>query len=283
MTVDNSFYLLIIGFVVSFMDAFGMGANDVSHSFGTSVGSGTLSMLQACIIAVFTEFIGAALLGSNNAKTISGLAKSDYFEKDPDQMMLVMVCALLGSSIWTISSAKIGLPVSSTHSISGAIIGGVLIINGPDYVNWSLASGVGKIAISWVTSPIISGIVASLIYLITRTFVLRHKDSYNRGKIAVPFYFSFTVFVDAYLIISHSGISKMFSPTNQLLIAIAACGLSFIFFAFFMVPWMHRRIANNEDLRWYHMLYIFAVPPRPKKTFKSHCDEEKKSITNYQA
>ena len=260
---------------MSFMDAFGMGANDVSHSFGTSVGSGTLTMLQACTIAIFTEFLGATLLGSNNAKTISGLAKPQNFEDDPGSLMLLMVCALLGSSLWTISTAKIGLPVSSTHSISGAVIGGVFIAYGSDYVNWGFQSGVGKIAISWVTSPIISGIVASIIYLVTRKFVLRNKDSYRRGKIAVPFYFSCTILIDTYLIMSHSVLASNVSRQTQLIVPVVMCFVSHLFFTFMLVPWMDRRVRNEEDLKWYHIFYVFAVSHQPKRTFQVKKDEER--------
>eukprot|EP00834_Sanchytrium_tribonematis_P004949 NODE_271_length_11194_cov_0.541595.p3 type:complete len:353 gc:universal NODE_271_length_11194_cov_0.541595:6292-7350(+) len=278
MGLENAVWLVVMGFIVAFLDGFGMGANDVSHSFGTSVGSGTLSMLQACTIAVFTEFLGAALLGSNNAKTISGLAKASNFEKDPGLLMLVMVSALLGSSIWTITSAKIGLPVSSTHSISGAVIGGVLILYGADFVNWSIQSGVGKIAISWVTSPIIAGIVSAIIYLVTRTFVLRHNDSYKRGKIAIPFYFSFTILIDVFLIMSKSALATSVSLTYQLVISAIACFASFIFFLFFFVPWIHRRVSNDEDLKWYHIFYIFAVPKQPVREDPELQDEEQNLI-----
>jgi len=160
----TSLTICIIGFIVSFMDGFGMGANDLSHSFASSTGSGTLTVMQACKIAVFTEFFGAALLGNHNAQTISGLVKADGFQNAPKQLMLIMTCSLLGSSIWTITSAKIGLPVSSTHSISGAIIGSVLINYGFDHVNWSLSTGVLKIALSWITSPIIAGLFAAILY-----------------------------------------------------------------------------------------------------------------------
>ena len=275
MSLVDSVWLLGIGFVVSFLDGYGMGANDVSHSFGSSVGSGSLTMLQACTIAIFTEFLGAVLLGSNNVKTISGLAKPENFEEDPGSLMLVMACALLGSSVWTITTAKIGLPVSSTHSISGAVIGGVLLLYGPDYVNWGFKNGVGKIAISWVTSPIIAGVVASFIYLVTRTFVLRHKDSYKRGKIAIPFYFSITILIDTYLILSHSGLTNYLSISSQLIFSAVACVGSFLFINFFMVPWMDRRVMFNEDLKWYHMFYIFFVSTRTFDVEKQNAKESR--------
>eukprot|EP00835_Amoeboradix_gromovi_P004639 NODE_373_length_9849_cov_0.356205.p3 type:complete len:490 gc:universal NODE_373_length_9849_cov_0.356205:9291-7822(-) len=274
MHLEDSIWLLVLGFAVSFMDAFGMGANDVSHSFGTSVGSGTLTMLQACTIAVFTEFLGATLLGSNNAKTISGLAKSDQFESDPGSLILVMVCALLGSSIWTITTAKYGLPVSSTHSISGAVIGAVLVNYGPEYVNWGLDTGMSRIVLSWFTSPIIAGIVASFIYLLTRSLVLRHKDSYRRGKTAIPLIFAVTILINVYLIMSHSVLANNVNELYQIIASLVACFFSFLFFQYLLVPWMDRRITSNEDLKWYHIFYIFGVGNKAKRTFEGEKDLE---------
>ena len=261
----NSIYICIVGFIVAFMDGFGMGANDVSHSFATSVGSGSLTMLQACTIALFTEFSGAALLGNNNAKTISGLVVATEFEETPLLLMLIMTSALLGSSIWTISSVRIGLPVSSTHSISGAIIGSVLINYGVNHINWSLSSGVAKIAISWITSPIIAGLFASGLYIMTRKLVLRHSDSYRRGKIAIPFYFSITIFIDVFLVISKTHFSHDLSTSQIFLISMASALISFLFFQFNLVPFIVRKIDNDEDLKWYQVFYIFHLPPQPRK------------------
>ncbi len=259
----TSLAICIIGFIVSFMDGFGMGANDVSHSFGSSVGSGSLTMLQACTIALFTEFLGAALLGNHNAQTISGLVIANEFKESPTLLMLIMTCSLLGSSIWTISSAKIGLPVSSTHSISGAIIGSVLINYGFSHVNWSLSTGVAKIALSWVTSPIIAGLFAAFLYLLTRRLVLIHPNSYQLGKQVIPYYFAVTIFIELTLIISKTHISHSLNTIEVLLISSLSAGVSFLFFKYFLVPFIVRKIDDNENLKWYHCFYIIWVPQQP--------------------
>lgn len=232
--LEDNVLLLVIGFVVAFTDAFGMGANDVSASFGTSVGSGTLTMLQACTIALFTEFFGAAVLGSNNAKTIAGLAQADEFSEEPGILMLVMTCALVGSSLWTITASKIGLPVSSTHATAGAVIGSVWLLFGADYVNWSLESGVAKIILSWVTSPVLAGVLAALLYLVTKWLILDHPRAVERGLKAVPIYFALVVLIDTYLIASHSKLAYYLSDLQMLVIPIVASVVSYgLFLAYF--------------------------------------------------
>eukprot|EP00834_Sanchytrium_tribonematis_P006180 NODE_432_length_7521_cov_0.745891.p1 type:complete len:355 gc:universal NODE_432_length_7521_cov_0.745891:6112-5048(-) len=270
----ESIWICILGFIVAFMDGFGMGANDVSHSFGTSVGSGTLTMLQACTIALFTEFAGAALLGNNNAQTISGLVIADEFKEEPSVLMLIMACALLGSSVWTITSAKIGLPVSSTHSISGAIIGCVLFHFGASHINWSLNSGVTKIVISWITSPIIAAVFAASLYQFVKFTVLRYPDSYHRAQIAIPYYFTFTVFIDVFLIITKTHISHDLNFAEVLIISAVVSFISFLFFKFMMVPWIVRRIDNQEDLKWYDIFRIFLLPTQPKRLRNEHFVEK---------
>eukprot|EP00835_Amoeboradix_gromovi_P002109 NODE_112_length_19362_cov_0.399678.p4 type:complete len:502 gc:universal NODE_112_length_19362_cov_0.399678:75-1580(+) len=276
----NSIWICILGFIVSFMDGFGMGANDVSHSFATSVGSGTLTMMQACTIALFTEFLGAALLGNNNAKTISGLVIASEFNETPILLMLIMTCALLGSSLWTISSVRLSLPVSSTHAISGAIVGGVLLNYGFDHINWSFSSGVSKIAISWVTSPIISGVFAASLFLFTRTFVLRRSDSYNRGKLVIPFYFSITIFIDVFLVISKTHFSHDFSNGKIFVISLLSGILSFVFFKYFLVPFIVRKIDNPDELLyWYHVFLIRSLPQRSRYIDISTLHEDPKLET----
>ena len=93
-----------VGMVVAFLDAYGIGANDVANSFASSISSGSLSLVQAVIIACFTEFLGALLLGSGVTKTIkSGIIDITLFEDTPEMLMMGMMCALIGSSTWVLS------------------------------------------------------------------------------------------------------------------------------------------------------------------------------------
>jgi phosphate/sulfate permease len=146
--LDQYGWLFGVGLVVAFADGFGIGANDVANSFSTSVSSGSLTLLQACSIALFSEFLGAYFLGANTSDTIKNkIVKVDIFKKTPALLMLTMVCALLGSAIWTIVASKKGWPVSTTHSIVGGIIGAATAVYGIQTVDWKW-TGFGKIAAS---------------------------------------------------------------------------------------------------------------------------------------
>lgn len=255
-------WLLVIGAIIAFADGFGIGANDVANSFSTSVGSRSLTLKQACMIAVFTEFLGAFLLGSHTAETIKGgIIKVTLFADKPELLMLAMVCALAGSASWVIFASSRGWPVSTTHSIIGAIIGVGISAFGWDTIDWSY-KGVAKIITSWFISPVISGIVASGIYLGTKYFVLVHQDSsFQRGLIAVPIYFALTISINVlYLVFKGAPNLKLdkFPPYGIALIVVISATLSAIFSYFFYAQFLKRKIIGKETgLRWYH---VFVVP-----------------------
>lgn len=113
-------YILAFGILFAFLDAWNIGANDVANSFATSVSSRSLTMLQAMCIATVCEFGGAVLAGSRVSGTIKNdVIPAEAFADQPSMLMLAMCCALVGSSLWLTLATKIGLPVSTTHSIVG--------------------------------------------------------------------------------------------------------------------------------------------------------------------
>ncbi|KAI8318952.1 phosphate transporter, partial [Martensiomyces pterosporus] len=201
MQVHDFTWIFALGIVASFADAFGIGANDVANSFASSVSSGSLTLVQACIIAVFTEFLGAFLLGSNTSETIKGgILSVKVFAPQPELLMLGMLCAVAGSATWVIFASKKGMPVSTTHSIVGAVMGVGIAGFGGGAINWGY-SGVAKIVTSWFISPVAAGIVTSIIYLPTKYFVLQHPNSLERGIKAIPIYFFITSLIGAFYII----------------------------------------------------------------------------------
>nr|CAG8435337.1 12328_t:CDS:2 [Entrophospora candida]CAG8436726.1 3095_t:CDS:2 [Entrophospora candida] len=229
-------YLLVVGSIIAFADGYGIGANDVANSFSTSVGSRSLTLKQACAIAVFTEFLGAFLLGANTAETIRGkIINVNLFVDKPEVLMLAMVCALVGSSTWIIYASSKGWPVSTTHSIVGAIIGVGISAFGTQSIDWGY-NGVGKIITSWFLSPAVAAVIASLIFLSTKYAVLRSTNSFNRGIIAVPIYFGITIAVNVTFFIY-----KAFSY-------------------FFYAEWLRRKIIGKETgLRWYHIPIVPCI------------------------
>ncbi|KAI8367708.1 phosphate transporter [Radiomyces spectabilis] len=267
MEIGDYTWIFAVAMVVAFCDAYGIGANDVANSFATSVSSGSLTLGQACIIACFTEFLGAIALGSNTADTIKGgILSVTRFVEMPEVLMTAMLCALCGSATWVIIATKNGWPVSTTHSIVGAVLGVGIAAFGGESINWGW-SGISQIIASWFISPVIAGLVSAAIYLITKYAILRQVESVKWGLRLIPVYFFFTTAIEAFYIIYKgapgTGASKMSIG--------AIIGISFgiaSFFAafawFFFCPWLKRRVVDREDVRWYHVFYIHFVPKRPR-------------------
>lgn len=162
--------LEILVLVVGFYMAWNIGANDVSNAMGTSVGSGALTLAKAVCVAAVLEFSGAFFLGANVSETIqNGLIDIDRFLPDPMVLMLGMLAALLGTSIWLQIASAFRWPVSTTHSIVGAILGFGGVVGGIDAIRWA---EVLSIAISWVVAPLTAAILSYTLFIILQKNIL---------------------------------------------------------------------------------------------------------------
>lgn len=180
--------LLILACLFGFFMAWGVGANDVANAMGTSVGSRALTIKQAIIIAMVFEFLGAYLAGGSVTQTIrSGILDSSMIS--PEQMIFGMLAALLAAGTWLLIASIKGWPVSTTHSIVGAVIGFGAVGVSMEAVNWS---GVVPIVASWVISPTLSGVVAFLIFMSVHKLILDTEEPFRNAKRYVPYYM-FTV------------------------------------------------------------------------------------------
>ena len=197
--------IIIIASIVGFFMAYGIGANDVANAMGTSVGSKALTLKQAIIIAAIFEFLGAYFGGGEVTSTIrKGIVDPTIYE-DANKFIIGMLSSLLAAGTWLIVASRRGWPVSTTHSIVGAIIGFVSISKGMSYVSWGT---VGGIASSWVTSPVIAGLLAFLIYLSAKKSIL---DSTNPGRRAIniiPIYSFYVAFIIS-LVIARKGLKNI--------------------------------------------------------------------------
>ncbi|CAO3657478.1 unnamed protein product [Mucor hiemalis] len=273
MQIHDYTWIFAVGMVIAFMDAYGIGANDVANSFATSVSSGSLTLIQACIVACFTEFLGAVLLGANTAETIKGgILSVQYYVDQPEMLMLAMFCALFGSATWVLTASKFGWPVSTTHSVVGAIIGTGIAAFGADSIAWGW-DGVAQIITSWFVSPVCAGLVAALIYQITKYAILRRVESFKWGIRLVPVYFFFTAAIEAFYIIykAPAGGGKSLSLGAVIGIAIGIAAFCAAFGQFFFCPWVVRCVKGRENLKWYHM---FAIPWLSKRPTVDEVDPE---------
>jgi PiT family inorganic phosphate transporter len=172
--------------------AWGIGANEVANAMATSVGSKALTIRQALMVAAVFEFVGAVLAGGEVTGTIrTGIVDADLMSHEPRLLIYGMLASLLAAGLWLLIASKYGWPVSTTHSIVGAIVGFAAIGIGIDAVQWKQ---VGAIASSWIISPLVAGFIAYLIYLSVQGAILRHSDPLERAKRYVPVYMFLAAF-----------------------------------------------------------------------------------------
>ncbi|WP_299801557.1 inorganic phosphate transporter [uncultured Shewanella sp.] len=191
--VTNGPWLIAIAAVFGFLMAWGIGANDVANAMGTSVGSNAITIKQAIIIAMIFEFAGAYLAGGEVTSTIrKGIIDSAYFIDSPELLVYGMISALLAAGIWLIVASALGWPVSTTHSIVGAIVGFAAVGVGSDAVAWGK---VGGIVGSWVVTPAISGFIAFLIFQSVQKLIFNTDNPLENAKRYVPFYMALAGFV----------------------------------------------------------------------------------------
>jgi len=185
--------LVIFAAAVGFLMAWGIGANDVANAMGTSVGSKALTIKQAIIIAMIFEFAGAYLAGGEVTSTIrKGIIDASYFVEQPELLVFGMISALLAAGLWLIIASYYGWPVSTTHSIIGAIVGFSAVGVGVDSVSWGKVLGIVG---SWVITPLISGIIAYLIFMSSQRLIFNTSDPINNAKRYVPLYMFFAGFI----------------------------------------------------------------------------------------
>lgn len=187
---------LFIGLAVIFglFMAWGIGANDVANAMGTSVGSKSLTFKQAVIIAAVFEFAGAILAGGEVTKTIrKGIIDVSSLGTTPELLVYGMMASLLAAGIWLLVATRMGWPVSTTHSIVGAIVGFGAAGIGMDAVKWDK---VGTIAASWVTSPLIAGAIAFFLFRSIQKLIINTDSPVENARKFVPFY----IFVVGFII-----------------------------------------------------------------------------------
>ena len=189
--------IIILACVFGFIMAWGIGANDVANAFGTSVGSGAISLKTALLIACIFEFAGAFLAGGEVTDTIrKGIIDSDQFTNNSDVLVFGMMSALLSAGIWLFVASALGWPVSTTHSIIGAIIGFTVVGLSFDAVNWQRVSEIGT---TCILSPVFSALVAFVLFKSIRFLILDSRDPFSNTMKFSPIYPFFMGFVIAML------------------------------------------------------------------------------------
>ena len=177
---------LVMAIIFGFYMTWGIVANDVANAMGTSVGSGAITVKQAIIIAAIFEFAGAFIAGGQVTATIrKGIIDPSAIVGTPELLVYGMLASLLAAAIWLMVASTRGWPVSTTHSIVGAIVGFAVAGIGMEAVKWGK---IGSIVASWVVSPLVGGTIALLLMISIRKLILDADNPFQKAKTWAPAY-----------------------------------------------------------------------------------------------
>ena len=186
MIAEHGTTFIILAVIFGLLMAWGIGANDVANALGTSVGSGAITVGTAIIIAAIFEFLGAALAGGQVTATVrKGIIDPTPIVDNPELLVFGMLASLLAAAVWLAAASYRGWPVSTTHSIVGALFGFGIVGLGPAAVNWAT---IGQIVASWVISPVVGGLLAFAIMMSVQVLIMRPENSLEKAIKWTPVY-----------------------------------------------------------------------------------------------
>lgn len=254
--------LLILACVFGFFMAWGVGANDVANAMGTSVGSRALTIRQAIVVAMVFEFLGAYLAGGEVTGTIrKGIIDAETLQDSPELLVYGMLSALLAAGTWLMIASFKGWPVSTTHSIIGAIVGFAAVGIGVEAVHWEK---VGTIAASWIVSPLLAGSISFGLFMSVKILILDTEDPFARAKKYIPYYMWMVGFMISMVTLlkglKHIGVDMdlgLGSKFANALPASALIGLAVAIFGSLLL----RRVKElpNQEHRFANVERVFAI------------------------
>lgn len=198
--------LVITAIVIGFYMAWNIGANDVANSMACAVGSKALTIAGAVVLAGICNFCGAVLVGSHVTDTVrKGIIETQVFAQDPRMLAHGMVCALLAAAVWLNLASFFGMPVSTTHSIVGAVLGFGILQAGVGYIHWTK---LGQIVASWFISPLAGGTMAFIIFKLISHYILSAEKPAVAARKGAPVCVFFT-FVVIILAIIYKGLKNL--------------------------------------------------------------------------
>ncbi|MCZ6869575.1 MAG: inorganic phosphate transporter [Gammaproteobacteria bacterium] len=252
----EAYLVLTLALVFGLYMAWGIGANDVANAMATSVGSRALTVGQAIMIAAVFEFLGAFLAGGEVTSTVrKDILDVSSLASEPDVLICGMLASLLAAGTWLMVASHYGWPVSTTHSIIGAIIGFGIVAVGADAVYWG---EVGSIAASWVVSPLLAGGLAFFMFRSMQRLIFEQDDPLARAKRYGPFYAFLTALVIALVTflkgLKHVGldISPTLAIVYSLLFALGIMSVAYVVIS-------RLQFSDVEDSRFREVERIFGV------------------------
>ncbi|MEM2925303.1 MAG: inorganic phosphate transporter [Methanocellales archaeon] len=247
-SLDSLLLIASSSLAVLFM-AWGIGANDLANAMGTSVGSRALTVKKAVIYAAVLNFLGAILVGIHVTETIQkGIIDPNFFASNPELLIYGMLSAMLATAIWIAIATYFGLPISTTHSIVGAVTGFGIISTGIYNINWGILL---KIAASWVISPVLGAIIAFLIFQLVQKAILGREKQRGAALKLSPFLI-FLVFFVITLSIFYEGLKGLRLPLERALLVSFIIGGIGALSGYFLIEYY------SHKYEFLHLEKIFA-------------------------
>ncbi len=259
MDIIASYGTILIALAVIFglYMTWGIGANDLANAMGTSVGAGAVTVKQAICIAIIFEFLGAVLAGGHVTKTIrKGIIDPSSIVANPEILIYGMLASLLAAAFWLMIASAKGWPVSTTHSIIGALIGFAIVGIGPEAVKWQKVS---EVVASWVISPAIGGVISFLLVLSTRKLILDTDTPLKNAKKFAPMYIFLVGFIIS-LVTLFKGLSHLnFTLTTFQSFAIAIFfGLVTSSIGWLFIRNVKENVNENRDFHYASVEKVFT-------------------------
>eukprot|EP01116_Phalansterium_solitarium_P004275 TRINITY_DN15236_c0_g1_i1.p1 TRINITY_DN15236_c0_g1~~TRINITY_DN15236_c0_g1_i1.p1 ORF type:complete len:472 (+),score=179.50 TRINITY_DN15236_c0_g1_i1:57-1472(+) len=263
-------YMVVAGGVIAFYQAFAIGANDVANALGTSVGSGALSVKQGIILGAIFEFLGAFIMGQFVTGTIKkGLVDIDQYAGELDLFILGMTCALAATTVWLLVATYFALPVSTTHTIIGAIIGFSVVQKGFGSLKWW---SLGQIGLSWVLSPVLGGAMAFALFFVTNRTVLLHPFPWERSLQLLPYFAGLSVAILAVFIVRAEGpvVGVHLPVWVDVIVAVVVFIITALIVWRLIVPFMR----SGRQLASYFPFRLFMKPRKSEPLIRASTDEQ---------
>lgn len=253
--------LLVLGCIFCVFMAWGVGANDVANAMGTSVGSGALTIRQAIFIAMAFEFLGAYLAGGEVTATVrKGIIDPVVIGNHPELLVYGMLSALLAAGTWLVIASMLGWPVSTTHSIVGAIVGFASVGISTEVVAWGK---VGTIVASWVVSPVLAGTFSFLLFKSVQWLIFNNHDPEGAARRYIPVYMFLVGFLIA-MVTLLKGLKHVFQDSGLQLSYVESAGIAVVIGVFSALVGLYflRKIrgqASTTEKRFANVERVFAV------------------------
>jgi PiT family inorganic phosphate transporter len=216
--MNQEVFILIIGYIFGFYMSWNIGANDVANSMASAVGAKAITIRQAIFIAGILNVLGATFIGSHVTQTIrKGIVSTDVMT-DPHLALIGALSALLAAALWVSFATWKSLPVSTTHSIVGAMIGFGIMAGGLSVINWGK---LGAVVLSWIISPVFSLFIGFTMFKIIVRFILSQKDSFVRALRLSPFFIGVALFVVVLSFLFKTPLGKTLSVSTPVALLIA--------------------------------------------------------------